>query len=124
MKTEMIALAAGALLSAATLTVAKASPAGDRWLADARAVLEARLLADAVPDSGRTVVVRLNATGEPKSYNPTIVGSSGSLDYDAATRAALKGLKLKIPPAELRGRRVTFTLGETQVAGASAPAAR
>lgn len=124
MKTELFALAAGVLLSAATLTVAQASPAGETWLAEARAALEARLLGDAVPDAGRTVVVRLNATGEPKSYNPTIVGSSGSLEYDAATRQALKGLKLKTPPAELRGRKVTFTLGEAQTAGASTAASR
>lgn len=124
MKTELIALAAGALLSATTLTTAYATPAGDLWLADARTAIEARLAGDGVPDAGRTVIVRLNVTGEPKTYNPQIVRSSGSLDYDAAARKALDGLKLKTPPAELRGRKVTFTLGGTQVAGAPAPDAR
>lgn len=124
MKTELIALAAGALLSATTLTTARATPAGDLWLADARTAIEARLAGDGVSDAGRTVTVRLNVTGEPKTYNPQIVRSSGSLDYDAAARKALDGLKLKTPPAELRGRKVTFTVGATQVAGAPAPDVR
>lgn len=122
MKTELLALATGALLSAATLTYAHASPAGDQWLADARAAIEARLTGDAVPDAGRTVVVRLNATGEPRTYNPRIVRSSGSLEYDLATRRALDGLRLRTPPAELRGRPITFTLGEpAAVASAVVP---
>jgi len=121
MKTELIALAAGALLSVATLTIAHASPAGDQWLTDARASLEARLAADDAPDAGRSIVVKLNATTEPRTYNLRIVHSSGSPEYDDAARRALRGLKLTAPPEELRGRSVTFALGGT-TAGASAAA--
>jgi len=124
MKTELISLAAGALLSAVTLTLAHATPAGDQWLAETRVALEARLTGDAVPDAGRVVTVRLTATDEPRASDPQIVGSSGSLDYDAAARKALAGLKLTPPPIELRSRQVTFTLGRTTTAGASADGAR
>lgn len=113
MKTELIALAAGALLSATTLTVAQASPAGDQWLANARATLEARLAADAVPDAGRRLVIKLNATTEPRAYNLRILHTSGSAEYDDAARRAFSGIRLGRPPEELRGRSVTFTLGET-----------
>lgn len=125
MKTELLSLAAGALLSAATLTIALASPAGDQWLADARGVLEARLTGDAVPDVGRKVVVRLTATSEPRTYNLRIVGTSGSPEYDDAARRAFAGVRLQSPPEDLRGRGVTFTLGDVSTAGAStADAAR
>lgn len=120
MKTELIALAAGALLSVATLTIAHASPAGDQWLADARATLEGRLAGDAVPDAGRRVVVKLNATTEPRTYNLRIVGTSGSPEYDDAARRAFAGVKLARPPEDLRGRGVTFTLGDPSAAGAPA----
>lgn len=124
MKTELIALAAGALLSAATLTLAHASPAGDQWLADARATLETRLAADAVPDAGRGIVVRLNATTEPRAYNLRVVRTSGSPEYDDAARRALSGVRLKAPPEELRGRSVTFTLGDATAGPSAAPTAR
>ncbi len=118
MKTQLTSLAAGALLSALSLSTAFAATASDRWIADARAVLQARVADAGLADDGKTVAIRLKATADDKRYAPAVARSSGSADFDLAVRDALSGVKLPAPPIELNGRGVTFTLGET--AGASA----
>lgn len=118
MKTQLIALATGALLSATALTTAFAATASDRWLADTRQSLEARVAEAGLNDDGKSVVIRIKATDDHKRYAPTIERSSGSADFDIAVRDSLKGIKLAQPPIELHGRGVTFTLGQVDT-GAS-----
>lgn len=112
MKTQLIALAAGALLSAASLTSAYAATASDRWIVEARAALQAKVAEAGLADDGKAVVIRIKATADDKRYAPAVERSSGSADYDLAVRDALDGVKLPAPPVELNGRRVTFTLGQ------------
>jgi|GEM_PF-1554214 len=119
MKTQLLSLAAGALLSVASLASAQAATASDRWLADARAALEAKVAAAGLHDDGKAVVIKIKATADTKRYAPTVERSSGSADFDVAVRDAIKGVKLAPPPVELNGRGVSFTLGQT-VAGAAA----
>ena len=119
MKTQLLPLAAGALLSVASLSTALAASASDQWLAEARAALQARVAAAGLDDDGKTVAIRLKATADDKRYAPTVARSSGSADYDVAVRGALAGVKLPAPPIELNGRGVTFTLGQTAADPAS-----
>lgn len=119
MKTQLLSLAAGALLSAASLTAAFAATAADRWISDSRAALQARVAEAGLADDGKAVAIRIKATGDDKRYAPTIERSSGSADYDLAVRGALKGVKLPAPPVELNGRRVTFTLGQPAAGAAN-----
>ena len=119
MKTQLLSLAAGALLSAASLAPAQAATAADRWLADARTALEAKVASAGLHDDGKAVVIKIRATADNKRYAPTVERSSGSADFDLAVRDALKGVKLAPPPVELNGRGVSFTLGEAAAGGAS-----
>lgn len=111
MKTQLTSLAAGALLSAISLTAALAGPAGDAWLADARATLQARVAEAGLADDGKVVAIRIKASESFHDYRPAVARSSGSLDYDAAVTASLRGVRLPAPPIEISGRGVTFTLG-------------
>lgn len=113
MKTQRLSLAAGALLSALSISTAFAATASDRWIADARAVLQARVAEAGLADDGKTVSIRIKATADDKRYAPSVARSSGSADFDQAVRDSLDGVKLPRPPIELNGRGVTITLGET-----------
>lgn len=119
MKTQLLPLAAGALLSVATLSNAFAATPSEQWLAEARAALQARVAAAGLHDDGKTVAIRLKATADDKRYAPAVARSSGSADYDQAVRGALAGIKLPAPPIELNGRGVTFTLGTVALGPAS-----
>lgn len=118
MKTQLTSLAAGALLSAVALSAALAGSTGDAWLAEARATLQARVAEAGLDDDGKVVAIRIKASDNVRDYRPVVARSSGSLDYDAAVTASLKGVKLPAPPIEISGRGVTFTLG-TPAAGAA-----
>jgi hypothetical protein len=111
MKTQLTALAAGALLSVASISTAFAATAADRWIADARAALQARVAEAGLADDGKAVAIRIKATSDDKRYAPSVERSSGSSDFDLAVRDSLRGVKLPAPPIELNGRGVTFTLG-------------
>ena len=119
MKTQRLSLAAGALLSVASLTSAFAATAADRWIADSRAALQARVAEAGLADDGKAVAIRIKATSDDKRYAPKVERSSGSADYDVAVRDALKGVKLTAPPVELNGRGVTFTLGQPAAGAAN-----
>jgi hypothetical protein len=121
MKTQLITLAAGLLLSTASATAANATPASDQWVADASVALQARVADAGLADDGKAVVIRIKAVRDYKDYAPSVKESSGSADYDQAVRNALKGVRLPAPPNELSGRAVAFTLGQP-VAGASVAA--
>ena len=122
MKTQLTTLAAGALLSAVLLTTAQAATPAERWIADSRAAIAARLDAAGLADDGKVVAVTIKASEDQKGYAPRIVRSSGSPASDDAVRAAVKTVQLGAPPVELRGRGVTFTLGEASAVGALADA--
>lgn len=121
MKTQLTTLAAGLLLSAALGAAAHASPASDRWVADASAALQARVAQAGLADDGKAVTIRIKAVRDYREYSPRVKESSGSTDYDNAVRDALKGVRLPVPPTELTGRAVAFTLGQPAT-GASAAA--
>lgn len=112
MKIQLFPLVAGALLSVAAATSVHATPAADQWVAESRATLQARVAEAGLADDGKAVTIRVKAVRDHKDYAPSVKQSSGSTDYDAAVRAALKGVRLPAPPAELNGRSVAFTLGE------------
>jgi len=122
LKSEILALAAGALLAAAAITPSQAATAVDRWIADSQYALQSRVAQAGLADDGKAVTIRIKATADDKRYAPQVERSSGSADFDIAVREALKGVKLAPPPVEITGRGVTFTLGETAPAGASASA--
>ncbi len=124
MKTQLLSLAAGTLLSAALFANAHAATPSERWIAESRAALEASINAAGLADDGKAVAITIKAAEDQKGYAPRIVRSSGSTDYDAAVREAVKTVKLGAPPVELRGRGVTFTLGTASAGGASSAGAR
>lgn len=97
-------------LTAATavfaVSQAKASPAGDAWLADSRGQIEQRLTAAGV---GEPLAVQIKVSNDPGGYGVQL--TAASRDQEAAARAALRGLKLASPPDELLGRKVTFKVG-------------
>lgn len=97
-----------------TVSQAKASPAGDAWLASARGQIEQRLTGAGVADP---LAVQIKVSNDPASYGVQLAGASR--DQEAAARAALKGLKLASPPDELLGRKVTFKLGTVQSVAAA-----
>lgn len=119
MKTQLLPLAAGALLSVASLSTAFAASDSEQWLADARAALQARVAAAGLDDDGKTVAIRVNASPDSRRYAPSVARSSGSPDFDVAVRAALTGVRLPAPPVSLNGRGVTFTLGQPAADGAA-----
>lgn len=119
MKTELLALTAGALLAAATITPVQAATAVDRWIADSQYTLQSRVAQAGLADDGKVVTIRIKATADDKRYAPKVEHSSGSADFDIAVGEALKGVKLAPPPVEINGRGVTFILGETPAGGAS-----
>lgn len=112
MKTQLLGLAAGALLSVAAASTALAATAADRWIAEATAKLQARVAEAGLADDGKAVGIRIKATSDDKRYAPSVARTSGSADFDNAVREALDGVKLPAPPVELNGRGVTFTLGQ------------
>jgi hypothetical protein len=112
MKTQFLGLAAGALLSVAAASTALAATAADRWIAEAGAALQARVARAGLADDGKAVAIRIKATADDKRYAPKVARTSGSADFDNAVRESLDGVKLPLPPIELNGRGVTFTLGQ------------
>jgi hypothetical protein len=97
-----------------TVSQAKASPAGDRWLGDARGQIQQRLTGAGLADP---VAVQIKVSNDPGGYGLQL--TAANRDQEAAARAALKGLKLTSPPDELLGRKVTFKLGGPQTVAAA-----
>ncbi len=122
-KSHLLVFAGAALLSAASLTLAHASPASDAWIAQTKAAFAERIAAAGLDDDGKAVALKLTISAGQGGNSLRVVGASGSGDFDTAVKAAVKDAELKRPPPELVGRTVTFILGDPD-AGPSAAGTR
>jgi TonB family protein len=112
MSKTLLAFAGAAVLSAASLTLAHASAASDAWIAQTKAAFAEKIAAAGLADDGKAVALKVTISANPDGNSLRVVRTSGSGDFDAAAKAAVKDADLKRPPSELVGRTVTFTLGD------------
>lgn len=122
-KCQLLAFVGATVLSAASMTLAHAGTTSDAWIAQTKAAFADKIAAAGLNDDGKAVAIRLSISGSPGADTLRVVRSSGSGDFDAAAKAAVKDADLKRPPRELIGRTVTFTLGDP-AAGPSATGSR
>lgn len=121
MTKTLLAFAGAAVLSAASLTLAHATPASDAWIARTKAAFAERIATAGLNDDGKAVALKVTIAANPRDSRLRVARTSGSRDFDDAARAAARAADLDRPPPELVGSAVTFTLGDP-AAGPSAAA--
>lgn len=120
MSTKLVVLAAASLLLSAEGVRAAPAAAYKLYVAGVAAQAEARLADAAVDLPTPTVQVR-GVLRDNQFDNVRLVRSTGDLNADRAIQQALRRLKVDPTPADLAGREVVLTLGDTPAVQAGTP---
>lgn len=121
MKTLLPFLAAAVLVVSPAAGAHAATNTQTRaFLDDAAASADARLANAGVNLAGARLKVRASFDADGRVNHLTVAESSGSLDVDAAVKAALKALEVGYVPPTLAGRNVILTLGAPAIVQAKA----
>lgn len=122
MKTQLISIAAAALLVGLPAAQAHAAPNAEvrEFLSGAAAKADAQLAASGVHLDGTAVKVRAAIGSDGRLNGLSVVETSGSRDTDAAVEASLKRLPVGYVPPAVAGRNVILTLGQPAIVQAKA----